>query len=489
MKSREVFQETRYEKQHVITIRGERINFLSIAEDYVLSDDNGEVEASMFSYSYIRCVEETQNARPVLFVWNGGPGGSVAIENLSLFSPWRIRSPQGKTQPALNPPFALEENPNCLLDLCDLVLVDPVGTGYGTIQKESAYEKYCSVSGDAEVMADFIESWLTEHGRWNSPRYLCGTSYGTIRCARVLEALNGGAFRKNSFQRSISVNGVILIGQSLAVNATATSMLPEGVEPTLLLFRSMAAANAYHNKVADDIEAYYQEADRWAWATLPAVYEKLERGELSEEESAAAAEQMAQYIGIPAPMLQQLGFKIPAAEMFAAVLLAGQGQDIGIYDSRMTLRQSDRIGLADPSGDDPAMSVYTPAVISVMNGFMKERLGIDFRRRYADVNFNVNMRWNWAYPETIMPEIPARDHAQCIAAAMRRNENMKVLFATGMYDLCTWMGTNRYIAEQSGFAPERTVVREYPAGHMVFLDTNAAEALAADIRKLIAETR
>ena len=489
MKNYEVFQESRYEKQHAITLKGERINFLSIAEDFVLCDENQEPEASMFSYSYLRCSDQAENARPVLFVWNGGPGGSVAIENLSLFSPWRIKSPEGMTYPVLNPPFALEENPNCLLDVCDLVLVDPVGTGYGKILKEEAFARYCSVAGDAEAMADFIECWLNEHNRWNSPRYLCGTSYGAIRCARVAEALNGGAFRKNSFQRSISVNGIILVGQTLTVNSTATAILPEGVEPTLLLFASMAAANSFHNRPGEDVVAFYQEADAWAKENLPGIYEALANGTLSEEETAAAAEKMAAYTGLPAPMLTEMGLKIPAAEMFAAVLLAGQGKDIGIYDSRMTLQQNGQIGIADPAGDDPAMSVYTPAVISVMNGQMKEKLGIEFKRKYADVNFDVNMRWGWAYPETIMDQIPARDHVQCLAAAMRRNEKMHVLFATGMYDLCTWMGTNRYVAENFGLAPDRTEIKEYPAGHMVFLDKKAAEALGQDIRSLIAKSR
>ena len=483
MTAYEPFVESRFETKHEITVRGKRIPFSVIAEDFVIRDAAGEAEASIFSYSYLQCQEGKGPDRPVLFVWDGGPGCSAGTENLRSFGPWRLKTDPATGEVPVNPPYELEENPNCLLDVCDLVMIDPVGTGFAQ-NFNPDNNKYYSVDGDAKAAALFIETWLNENHRWNSPRYLLGTSYGTIRCVRTVEEMNGGPFHKNGVHRSIPVNGVILTGAALAINETATSMTPEGIEPTLLLMRSMVATNEYHkgNKAP---KALCDEAEAWAFSELADFY--ANGGD--EEKRAALAAKMSEYTGLPAEVLLSFELKLPAAEVFTAMVLAGRGLDAGVYDARMTLPKNGNIGMADPAADDPGMGVYTPALIGGMNGPLKEKLGIAFKRRFVYQDYGINGRWSWAFPEAVVPELPARNHVQCLTAAMRRNQKMQVLFANGLYDLCAWSGTNKYTAENSELPAERTQFKEYPGGHMCYTDPEAAAQMAADIRDLIAKSK
>lgn len=486
MRANEPFRESRFATTHTICIHGQEITFDAIAEDFVFTDEQGEPEASLFTYTYLR-KGTAGEGRPVLFAWDGGPGGSCLPEQLYFFGPWRL--PDG----AFGAPYALEDNPHCLLDACDIVLVDPVGTGFGRLLNSEKAAKYYGTIGDTEAMADFIEAWLTHYHRWNSPLYLCGTSYGSIRCARVVEELNGGAFHKNGRQRSIAVDGVILVGNTTwlptqdiaAEDNSAASVLPAGTIPTVLLMPTFAAANWYHNAdhQGETLDACCERAWNWAWAKLEPV---LSGKRIADEtEKAALAAEMSDITGIGVETLLAMDLQISQSEMFAAMLLADKGLDIGIYDSRMTLCQNDKIGVPDPAADDPAMSVQTVPQMAAGNSLLKDKLGITFGRQLIDVNYGINAQWDYSTPEMLVPEIPKRDHNQCLAAAMRRNERMKLLVATGAYDMCTWSGLNRYTAENSGFPRERTEVRLYPSGHTAFAGEDAAALFERDVRNML----
>lgn len=479
------FKESRYVTTHSINIHGQEIAFDAIAEDFVLTDDGGEPEASLFTYTYLRR-DVASDGRPVLFAWDGGPGGACLPEQLHFFGPWYI--PDDSTRA----PYTLKDNPHCILDVCDIVLIDPVGTGYGRLLREDAARKYYGTTGDTAAAADFIEAWMNHYHRWNSPLYLCGTSYGTIRCARVVEELNGGAFYKNGRQRSIAVDGVILVGnctwlptQDIAVeDNSAASVLPADLNPTVLLMPTFAAANWYHNTDRHEtLEHCCERAWNWAWERLePALSGKCAQ---SEEARSELADEMSGLTGIRAETLLAANLQIGQSEQFAAMLLADRGLDIGIYDSRMTLRQNDRIGMPDPAADDPAMAVNAVRQIAVGNGLLKDKLGITFDRQLIDVNYGINAQWDYATPEMLVPEIPKRSHNQCLAAAMRRNEHMRLLIATGAYDMSTWSGLNRYTAENAGFPQDRTDVRIYPSGHTAFIGEEAAALFEQDLRNML----
>lgn len=482
MRAYEPFKESRFETKHVVTVKGRQIPFKAVAEDFVFPDENGEPEASIFSISYISCEEGKKADRPVLFVWDGGAGCGMGMQNTMFFGPWRIKNEEGSQFRAVNPPYELEENPNFLIDVCDVVVVDPAGTGFGMVKPE-AESKYFSVEGDADAMADFIENWLTAYGRWNSPRFISGTSYGSIRNARVLEEMNGGAFCGKE-QRSVSFKGAVQIGNISWLNESQTNLYPEGHTPTAFLMKTMAASNCYHNECADNIYDFANEAEDWAFNVLDPA---LASGELSDEQKAELADKMAYYTGLPAEMLLAMELNVPAGQVWTGAALAAQGKDAGYYDSRMTLDQNPLIGVPDMTGDDPGMGVYCPAIISVMNGLYKERLGITFNRHYMMQNFHANMTWDASWPKTIDESLPPKSHTQCLVSALRRNEKMKIMFVTGLFDFCTLASANKYLAQTAGFPADRTIIKEYLAGHEAYSDYEVGRQFAADLRAFIGE--
>jgi len=149
---------------------------------------------------------------------------------------------------------------------------------------------------------------------------------------------------------------------------------------------------------------------------------------------------------------------------------------VGLYDGRYVLKNTLQIGTPDPVADDPAMGQYTLPFIGAMNGVMKEELGITFDRPYKAINFNVNAIWTYDSQRTPL---------QYLLAAMRRNEEMRLFFGTGYFDLVTTIGGVRYTVSHAGLPAERVIVKEYPSGHMLYLGEDSIEKLASDLREFI----
>ena len=175
-------------KRMDVALRGGKITAEAVTEDHIFYDDEGREEATISTISYLRTDEEN-NQRPVMFLWNGGPGSAVSMLNLECFGPYCIAKDEEERLC-----YELEVETDTILDVCDLVYMDPVGVGYSRLLREEAAENYFSVDGDARSITFAIVSWLKKHQRWNSPVYLCGESYGTIRACRVLDELGRNPF-------------------------------------------------------------------------------------------------------------------------------------------------------------------------------------------------------------------------------------------------------------------------------------------------------
>lgn len=486
------FTESCFKTSHEMMIHGKRIAFDAVAEDYVITNAQNEPEASMFSYTYLRTDHADTTQRPVMFVWDGGPGGSCAQQHLNFFGPWRVACDETGAPPA-RAPYRMEENPHCLLDVCDIVLVDPVGTGYARLLDETQAGKYYSVNGDARAMADFIQTWLTHYGRWNSKIYLCGSSYGTIRCVRVAEELAGGDFYKNGRELAIPVEGMILIGSAVwmsnndfgAEENSAASVLPAGTHAPVLLMQSMAAVNWYYHKElqSEPQEQFCQRAWAWAWDKLEPVLSGAIQPD--EAEKRTLAEEMSGFTGIAPEILLSMDLKLEQSEVFAALLLAEEGKDLGIYDARKTLPKNTYMCYGDPATDDPAMAASACSYVAIVNSELRKKLNIQIDRPFVETSFAINAMWDYAPVEMLVPQIPARSYLQSLSAVMRRNQQARLLFATGTYDLSTWSGLNRYAAEHAELPEDRTMVRTYPSGHSAFVGEAAGQMLEADIRTML----
>ena len=196
-----------FSSDHTFKLRGQTIKYKTIAGETYLRDEKDEPTASIFSVAYLRDGVSDPTTRPVTFVFNGGPGSASLWLHMGAFGPKQVITPSDARGVGA-PPYTIQDNQNSLLDVSDLVFIDPVGTGYSRPLGDTEGKEFYGVNEDAESIAEFIRIWLTENGRWNSPKFLAGESYGTTRAAALTEKLQGG-------WNGIGLNGVILISAIL----------------------------------------------------------------------------------------------------------------------------------------------------------------------------------------------------------------------------------------------------------------------------------
>ena len=453
-----------FHADHTVTIGGQIIPYHTICEDnYFYDDETGKPVASIFSYSYLRTDVADASRRPVIFAYNGGPGSSSVWLQMGFMGPQRVHMGDAKQIPTTTP-FTLEDNPNCPLDVCDIVLVDMVGAGMGRLFDENAKDIFFSADKEIRQIALFIDHWLTRNHRRNSPLFLFGESYSTGRTALLTAELLGGS-RDNRTTLGIPVNGVILLGSYFFEKL----MFPG----TALCLPSMAAANwYYHPDGKPELKEFISETyDFIEKKYLPAYH----KGDfLPQAELADIVNKMSYFTGLSAAYLDTCWMCLTLDD-FRRQFLLNSHELLALYDARYIWKDIPHLPASNVIADDPAMGRYIPAY---MTGFamLRKELGIELDRANYGVDLSVGVRWNGHLEY---------QPADALAASMRRNERLKVMFASGLYDLCTPFGNARYIASHSKLDVSRVQMCEYPSGHMLYLDDENAARLGKDLRQFI----
>lgn len=461
----------RIERQGETVIGGEQIRYRTCCEDYPVLAEDGALLGTMFVYSYLRTGVE-KDGRPVLFAYNGGPGSSALWLHMGLLAPKRVRL-DCPTKPPAIPPFEREVNPNCMLDICDIVVIDPMGTGYSRVFETGRQAEVYSVEQDAKVFACFIRDWIGREGRTNSPKYLLGESYGTLRSCVIPGVLMGGPLYAGAVSTGIAIDGILMLGTSLNVNPVPNVWDEYGIERMVLDLPTMAACCRYHYPEGKPgRKEFVEEAARFASAEL---LTGLYRGNrLAGDEERIFARKLTEFTGLSESYLRRKHYRVSLTE-FSKELLADRGQEIGLYDGRFLMPSGSRIGLADPVADDGAMGRYTP----VFRGAFAEQadeLGISSEEPYTIINFNVNGMWKYDGVRTPL---------EYLRAALRRNPDLRVLIANGLYDLVTTIGQARYTANHLEAGKGQVILREYPSGHMAYVGEESGGLLGQDIRRFI----
>ena len=462
-----------YTVERKTRINGSEISYKSVSQDWIFTDEAGNEEVSAFTYSYIR-TDAADIKRPVLFAFNGGPGASCSQLHLGILGPTRIDFPEPREQRPGETP-ALIANDASPLDVCDIVMIDPPGTGYARIMDAGAAEKYFSVEGDALAVALLIEAWLLRYERFGSPIYIMGESYGSIRAPEVVGSLMGGPTYGSLRDIAIPVAGTITIGNIGWDVSSVFSPDPELPEESVMGLPAYAAAHWYHHLSADGTldRDFVEEAYRFsANEYLPALY----MGEaLEAAERARVAERLSYFTGIDRDILLARNLRVTAKD-FEALCCAKEGRAVGIYDSRYTMPLCPHAGLLDPVADDAAMGTYMPAFTALMNGAKREELGIPAGMRYDQINFEVNGRFKYDV---------SRSPLQCLAQAMRRDPDFRVFVGSGYYDLCTLFTYIRAVINRGKLDAGRVTVKNYEAGHLLYMGEENALAFGRDIRAFI----
>ncbi|MGH6977731.1 MAG: S10 family peptidase, partial [Brevundimonas sp.] len=347
--------------RHTGVFGGERISYRAIAGETYLKDKDGRPLAAIVSYSYIK-EGPTDPNRPVTFLWNGGPGSGSLWLHMGAFGPKRVVVPSDARDDGA-PPFPIIDNPDSLLDVTDIVFIDPVGTGFSRALGETDPADYWGVTKDAKSMADFIRLWLNEHGRWNAPKYIGGESYGTTRSAAVINELERG-------HTDVSINGILLISSILDFSLAADVQGNELGFVTNL--PSMAATAWYHNKVADrpaTVEEFVAEAR--AFAIGPYASALLKGNALTVEERAAILPQLSRFTGVSETYLSNANLRLSPSRFYKE-LLRDRGLTIGRLDTRYTGVDYDNAG--DRPDNDPSFYGIDGAYTAAMNAWSREGL-------------------------------------------------------------------------------------------------------------------
>ncbi|MEE2786831.1 MAG: peptidase S10 [Myxococcota bacterium] len=470
-KTRPLPDEKVVESQHTLTMNDTTIEYTATTGLMHLRNADDDKAAAMFYVAYVRTDIEAQTNRPLTFCFNGGPGSSSVWLHLGAYGPRRIDIPDGVTP---KPNLArLVDNEATLLDVTDLVFIDPVGTGFSRTGDAGQPTDFYQLEGDADSVCQFIERYLSKHHRWASPKFLSGESYGTTRAGAMAHKLQ---------EKGIVLNGLILV--SLAVNFQ-TFIFDLGNDLPYLMFLPTYAAVAWHhgmldNDVAPDLDTLLAEVRAWTFDVYaPAL---LRGAQLPATTRREVATQLARYTGLDADDIDALNIRI-ADMRFSKTVLNRTGYTVGRMDGRYTGRDVDtdhRRTQRDPSIDAP-MGPYT----GLVNDYLRRTLNFDHDSTYAIINMDANRKWTW----TREAKLGYPDTSDDLRRAMIANPHLQVLFANGIYDLATPFFGAEYTADHLdiGQALRQNIqLTYYPAGHMMYFHRESHRQLKLDIVALMA---
>lgn len=453
------------------TFDGERVDYQTVLSETVLTDEDGKETAAIFSTAYLKTGVGDYTDRPISFFFNGGPGSSSVWLHMGAFGPKRVAIPSDARDDGA-PPYPIVDNPHALLDVTDLVFIDPVGTGFSKALGDAEGKDFWGVHEDAAAIAQFIRLWISENGRWNSPKYLGGESYGTLRTAAVVRELEGG-------YNDVSLNGLILVSTVLDMYHDVTGQGNELAWPVLL--PTMAATAWYHNALADrpdEIEPFLDEVRVFAEGAYMTALMKGNR--LVPAERADVLARLSRYTGLSEDFLETANLRV-SLPRFQKELLRSRGLTVGRLDSRYTGVDYDRAGSAPDQ--DPSFVAIDGAYTAALNTYFRSDLGLDIGREYEIIS-GLGRDWNWEI------EGPGGGRfmfnvAPFIGTAMRHNSDLRVFNAAGYYDFATPFFSAEFSLTRNGLVPDRVVMKYYPAGHMMYVHEPSLEALNNDIRAFI----
>ncbi|HSC18259.1 MAG TPA: hypothetical protein VLC74_05030 [Rhizomicrobium sp.] len=438
--------------------------------------------ASMFYVYYAKSGEHAEN-RPVTFLYNGGPGSSTVWLHMGAFGPRRVVTANDSHTPAA--PYKVVDNDNTLLDASDLVFIDAPGTGFSRITGKDKEKAFYGVDEDAYAFAEFITQFLSKYGRWNSPKYLFGESYGTPRSAVLVNMLET--------DRSIDFNGVMLLSQILSFDMSADQpeVNPAVDLPYMLALPTYAATAWYHNRLPGkrppDLGKFLGEVQHFAMGDYS---QALQAGAaLNSKQRLMIANRLHQYTGLPVWYLLRADLRVDGG-MFEQNLQGNLEMTTGRLDSRFSGPTMDP--LEKQAEYDPQSAAISSAYVSAFNDYVRRDLKYGFGKKY---NPEIELWRHWDFrhqpPGAPMPLPLATNVIPDLSTAMKYNPRLKVMLAGGYFDLATPYYEGIY--EMRHLQVPRQLQRNieyhyYQSGHMVYANEQSAKQLHDDAAAFIRRT-
>ena len=452
---------------------GRRMDYRVEAGEMHLVNADGEPTAALFATAYI--AEDAGPDRPVTFVWNGGPGSASVWLHMGALGPRRVRVASEADGDDGAPPYPIEDNPDTILDISDLVFVDPVGVGFSRVIGSGDSADYWGQAGDTDSLAQFIRRWVTEHGRWNAPRFVIGESFGTTRAAAVADALHGDG-------QDMALSGIVMVSQ--AMDYTGSTPSPDNLIAYVTYLPTMAATAWYHDPDTDKaaLETVVDRARTFATDIyLPALFKG---SALAADERREVAAELAALLRLDVDYVLRANLRVTVPR-FTKELLRDKGLALGRLDGRYTLDDADDNAATPRIGDPASLAIGSAYNAALMTHFAA--LGVDMDRPYLTSNRAVGRAWNYSEgPGSSGGEPAYVNTARHLSAAMRKNGDLRVLVANGYYDLVTPFFDAEYTFGRHEIPTNRVTMTYYEAGHMMYLRDADFEALLADIRAFYA---
>jgi carboxypeptidase C (cathepsin A) len=455
--------------QHTITLAGKVYPYTARAGTIALENEKGETTCRMF-YTAFTVDGANPQTRPVTFLYNGGPGSSTVWLRMGSVGPVRVQV--GDAAPTPNAPFNLAENQYSLLDRTDLVFVDAPDTGFSRIVPPGKPSDFFGADPDVRAFAQFISRYITTFGRWNSPKFLFGESYGTPRSAMLVNTLQ---------RQSIGINGVVLLSSILdfsldwSINFTPTA-IGGGDWAFPLYLPTEAAASWYHHALPGPpttLDALLPQVEGFAmheYLNALAQGEKLSPGTYND-----VVAKLHQYTGLSESYIRQSNLRVPYWR-YETELFRENGVMLGRLDARFTSYNLDRTG--DRPDFDATDAAMDAAFVATGNYYMRQVLGYQTTLIYRPLA-NVFRQWDWKHNGGL-----PLNTAQDLASAMVYDPNLKIFSGNGYYDFATPFWATVYTLNHLTIPPQlqpNITYGFYESGHMVYLHPEALARFHDDL--------
>jgi len=460
--------------QHSITIAGQRINYDATVGSIILRNAGDQPIGEIYYTAYTKRGVTDESTRPVMFAYNGGPGASSIWVHMGLLGPKRVDIPD--TTHAPPPPYHLVDNQYSMLDKSDLVFIDPVGTGFSRPVGVGKGTDFWGVDEDANSLAQFVSRFLSETGRWNSPRYIMGESYGTMRSA-VLSAVLQSRY-------NIDLNGVILLSASLDFETKTFN--PGNDEAYLMFLPTYAAVAWYHHALPQrpaELRPFLHTVEHFA---VNGYARALLADSLSPAERSAILDTLHQYTGLSRDYLDRANLRVTAAQ-FQKELLREHGELISRLDARFTGETGDL--LAEDANYDPQATDIGSAYVSLFNQYMHEDLHYGRDRIYT-VKGGAG-RWDWSHNSNVGGRPGYTNSAVDLARTLSVNPKLHVLLNSGLFDLATPYYASEWTMDHLGVPAavrSRITEAEYRSGHMIYVHVPALAEFKKNVAAFIDAT-
>jgi len=429
-----------------------------------------KARAKVFFIAYTMDNPPDRAKRPVTFSFNGGPGSSSVWLHLGVVGPKRVALDDEGFAPT--PPGRLVDNEFSMLDQTDLVFIDPVGTGYSRMVEGEKVKEYHEYRRDLESVGEFIRLWTTRYGRWASPKYLIGESYGTTRASGLSLHL---------MQRyGMYLNGVMLV--SVALDFQVLRFDHANDMPNVVFLPTYCATAWYHKRLPADLQKkplrkVLDEVE--AFASGEYANALFQGARLAPKDRKAVVAKLARYTGLTPEYIERTDLRVEIFR-FCKELLRDQHRTVGRLDSRFTGRDRDAAG--EEFEFDPAMVEIYGAYASAMNDYVRNALRFEADNPYEVIKA---LYQDWGWKDYANRFIAVGDQ---LRQAMSMNKQMRVLVANGYFDLATPHFGSDYTVAHLGIAPElrdNITVSYYEAGHMMYVHKPSLVKLAAELRRFV----